>query len=319
MKRYFLPVLVLAMSLLSFSAYAQKPGEIVFSTQMIDPANPASLTNSFKAGDPIYSVAFVKDSFLKLGKRPDAKQLQIEVFVYELKPPLYSYQQPQEVQLTFSNLWLSGSSMQNKYLLVDIAPKPDKMTAYGTTDITYKKFGKKFDGPVNYTEALGTLEGGNHTLIVKIKCYYEVVAEGTLTIDGSDYSAYATLSEALNAAAGGILTQNAAMPKAAMTDKKLEAEMITALKGSQTFKSRMEGQVLKLVITDPEWYIRRHAISGAILHRYIRAAVAIKDKSGKCTVWPNVTFQQDYIGNKFQKSRFDGVGDPYEIPCGNVK
>jgi hypothetical protein len=320
MKRYFRLALVLvAMVLLPLSAYAQKAGQIVFSSQMIDPANPTNLTKSFKAGDAIYSVAYVQDNFLKLCNSPNAKKLETGFFIYEVKPPLYSYQEPQESQIAYSTVWLSGGTMQNKSLPLDIAPKPDKMTAYGNPEITYTKFGKNFEGPVGYTEALAKLESGKHTLRVRYQCNYQVVAEGEITIDGSDYSSYAQLSEAINAAAGSIQTKNAGMPKVAMTDKKLEAEMITALKNSQTFKSRMEGQILKLIITDPEWYIRRHEISGAILHRYIRAAVAIKDKSGKCTVWPNVTFQQDYIGNKFQKSRFDGVGDPYEIPCENVK
>ena len=104
-----------------------------------------------------------------------------------------------------------------------------------------------------------------------------------------------------------------------MSDKALEAEMISALKASQTFKDRMQGTIVKFVIVDPEWYIRRHELTGAILHRYIRGAAAIKNSSGKCTVWPLITFQQDYVGNKFQKSRFDGLGDPFPIPCENIK
>ncbi|MCJ7484252.1 MAG: hypothetical protein MUO31_14965, partial [Thermodesulfovibrionales bacterium] len=57
---------------------------------------------------------------------------------------------------------------------------------------------------------------------------------------------------------------------------------------------------------------------GIILHRYIRAAIAVKNSDGTCTVWPLVTFQQDYVGDKFQKTRFDGVGNPYKIPCEHV-
>jgi hypothetical protein len=73
-----------------------------------------------------------------------------------------------------------------------------------------------------------------------------------------------------------------------------------------------------VVIIDPDWTVRRHEISGVILHRYIRATIAVKNSDGTCTVWQLVTFQQDYEGNKFQKTRFDGVGDPYTIPCENV-
>ena len=64
--------------------------------------------------------------------------------------------------------------------------------------------------------------------------------------------------------------------------------------------------------------IRWHEISGAILHRYIRAAMAVKNSDGSCTLWNLVTFQQDYVSDAFQKTRFDGVGDPVKIPCENV-
>jgi len=103
-----------------------------------------------------------------------------------------------------------------------------------------------------------------------------------------------------------------------MNDNKLEAEMIAVLKNSQTYKERIKGQVIKLVIIDPDWMIRRNEITGIILHRYIRATVAVKNDDGTCTVWQLITFQQDYVGNKFGKTKFDGVGDPYKIPCENI-
>ena len=57
---------------------------------------------------------------------------------------------------------------------------------------------------------------------------------------------------------------------------------------------------------------------GPIAERFCRAAIAVKNSDGTCTVWQNVTFQQDYVGNKFQKTRFDGIGDPFKIPCENL-
>jgi hypothetical protein len=109
------------------------------------------------------------------------------------------------------------------------------------------------------------------------------------------------------------------MPKAAQTDKSLEADMERAFKASQTYKDRVKGEVLRVVIIDPDWMIRRNAITGIILHRYIRAAIAVKNDDGTCTVWQLVTFQQDYVSNKFQATRFDGIGDPFTIPCENVQ
>jgi hypothetical protein len=321
MSRYSLAVVLLVVlaMLLPTLAEAQKPGEIVFAKNMINPASPAGLTTEFKAGDPIYAVAYVPSSFAKLAKAPDAKKLDIEVFLFNIQKPKYDYQEPQEMQLSFSNVKISGNAIQQTYLPVDIVPVPGKMTAYGSAEISYAKFGQKFDGPVRFAEDLSKLEGGKQTIKVTVKCNYEVVAEGKFTIEGSDFSGYAQQSVDVNKAASGIQTASATMPKAAKSDKGLEAEMISALKASQTYKDRMQGQIMKLVIIDADWYIRRHELTGVILHRYIRAAVAIKDASGKCTVWQNVTFQQDYVSNKFQRTRFDGVGDPYAIPCENIK
>ena len=106
MSRCALVVALLVVLALLFPtlAEAQKPGEIVFSTSMINPASPAGLTNAFKAGDPIYAVAFVPSSFGKLAKDPDAKKLDIEVFLYNIQKPKYDYQEPQEMQLSFSTL-----------------------------------------------------------------------------------------------------------------------------------------------------------------------------------------------------------------------
>ncbi|MFW6129369.1 MAG: hypothetical protein ACOC6P_03900 [Candidatus Aminicenantaceae bacterium] len=66
------------------------------------------------------------------------------------------------------------------------------------------------------------------------------------------------------------------------------------------------------------WIIRRNKVTGVILHRYIRTDIAVKNSDGSCTLWKLVTFQQDYAGNKFQKTKFDGIGDPVKIPCENV-
>lgn len=302
---------------LSINIYPQKPGEIIFSNKLIDPLNPSNLKTQFESGENIYAVAYFPKDIITLSNQDEPKMINVEVFLYELKPPLYSYQQPQDIQMEFSNLQVSGDAMNNKYLMVDIAPNPEQITAYGSKDLFYKKFGKEFYGPVKYAQAIAKLDGGEHTIIVRININYEVAAEGRFTIKGDDFSVYKTLAKQLNESADNLKTKDALIPKPAMTDKKLEAEMIAALKNSQTYRDRIKGEVIRLVITDPDWYIRRNEFTGVILHRYIRATIAVKNADGTCTVWP-LTFQQDYVSNKFQKTKFDGVGDPYKIPCENV-
>jgi hypothetical protein len=313
-----LSVLFFLTCLLCLNASAQTAGEIVFSTQAIDPANPVGLTDQFAAGQNIHSVAYFEKSLLGLIGKDTATKATVEIFLYELQAPLYDYQEPSEVQLETSTLVISGDSLQNDFLPVDIVPGTEAMTAYGHPDFTYKKFGPKFDGPVKFAERLAKLEPGEHIIVVKVNCNYNFVATGTFTLSGDDFAVFNTKAQELNEAASGLKTQDTVMPKSAMSDPTLEKEMIAAFVGSQTYKDRIGGDVIRIVIIDPDWMIRRHDISGIILHRYIRAAIAVKNGDGSCTLWNLVTFQQDYVSDAFQKTNFDGVGDPVKIPCENV-
>ncbi|HNR69703.1 MAG TPA: hypothetical protein PKN24_16780 [bacterium] len=318
MRHTSFPVFLMVLALVSMNLFAQKSGEIVFAKKMIDVNNPAGLTDQFKAGDRIYAVAFLEKSLLEMSGKQSAKSVSVEVFLYELQAPLYDYQQPSEVQLETGALTVSGNALQKKVLPLDIVPGTNDLTAYGNDELAYKKFGPKFAGPVKFAERLSKLEAGEHTIIVKLNCNYNFVAEGKFVISGDDFSVYQQAADELNDFADGAKIKSAAMPKAALADKKLEAEMIAAFKASQTYQDRVKGQILRVVIIDRDWMIRRNQLTGVILHRYIRAAIAVKNSDGTCTVWQNVTFQQDYVGNQFQKTRFDGIGDPFKIPCENV-
>lgn len=303
----------------ALAAASPNTGEIVFSKSVIDPTNPAGLVDQFEAGDHIHAVAYFNKSILGLEGKESATKVIVEVFLYELKAPLYDYQDPSEVQLEFGSLTLTGAALKNNFLVVDIVPEPGTMTAYGNPDFKYKKFGDKFDGPVKYAERLSKLEPGEHEIIVKVRCNYDFPAEGRFILSGDDYTAFQAKAKDLNAAAAGLKTKDTVMPKAVKTDKTLEDQMVAAFIGSQTYQDRIKGEVLRIVIIDPDWMIRRHPVSGIILHRYIRAGIAVKNDDGTCTLWQLVTFQEDYVSGKYQPLRFDGVGDPLKIPCGNVQ
>jgi len=303
--------------MLTFAVFPQEAGTIIFSKTMINPSSPTDLTTDFKAGDNIYAVAYVKQNLVDMFNNENPKKMDAEVTLYDVVAPLYSYQQPSEMQMEFSIMWIYGDAMSKKYLPIDIVPDKNSMTAY-TEEYQYEKFGDKFYGPVKFALALAKLKPGKHEILVKFKFNYKFVAEGKFTIDGTDFSVYKPISKELNTAADVNKTKKAEFPKPLMTDKKLETDMISVFKNSATYKDRIKGDVLKLSITDADWYLRRNEVTGIILHRYIRASIATKEKDGTCTVWPTV-FQQDYIGNKFDKTKFDGVGDPYKIPCENIK
>jgi len=304
--------------LMAPGAIAQDAGQIVFSTTPIDAASPGGLTDTIASGQPIYAVAILEKPLPALAGKTSASKVPVEIFLYELKAPLYDYQEPSEAQLETASLTVSGAALQDAHLPVDIVPVPDAMTAYGSPDLTYRKFGPEFAGPVKFAKRLGQLEPGEHEIIVRVKCNYQDVAEGRFTLKGDDYSSYAAQAGQINDAATGAKTRSTTMPAPAMSDPALEKEMIAAFTASQTYRDRIGGEVQRIVIIDPDWTIRRNQLTGAILHRYIRAHIAVKNDDGTCTLWQLVTFQQDYVGGAFQATKFDGVGDPVPIPCANV-
>jgi hypothetical protein len=318
MKLNSFAIILIILFSVSMNAMAQESGKIVFSKSIINPSSPNALITEFKSGDNIYSVAFFDKSIKELSGSANKSKVIMETFIYELKQPLYDYQEPSEVQLETGSLTVSGAALENNYLTLDIIPAEDNMTAYGTSDLVYKKFGPKYDGPVKFAERFSKLDPGEHEIIVKVKCNYDVVAEGKFIIKGDDFTSYQNISKAINEAASNIKTQKTVMPKSARSDEKLESEMLEAFTNSQTYKDRVKGKVLKIVIIDPDWMTRRHPVTGIILHRYIRAAIAVKNSDDSCTLWNLVTFQQDYASNAFQKTKFDGIGDPVAIPCENV-
>jgi len=304
---------------MSMEAQSQNQGEIIFSKKMPESNKVTSPVKSFTAGDAIYSVAYLPKTVQELFNAKPESKVQVEVYIYKVVPPLYDYQQPSEEQLVFANMWVSGKALQNNYLVIDIVPEPDKTTAYGSAEIIYKEFGKKYEGPVAFAESLATLQPGKHSLNIVVNCNYEPVAKGSIEIEGTDFSIYAQKAVAINQAAASAGLKNAIFPKALMTNAATESQMITALKNSNDWKTGfIDGtEVLKIAIADADWYIRRHEISGAILHRYIRAAIAYKTKDNLCA-YRLITFQEDYVGDKFQPLKYDGAGDKILMDCGNL-
>jgi len=304
---------------MSMEVLSQNQGEIIFSKKMVEANKVSSPVKSFKAGDAIYSVAYLSKTVQELFNAKPESKVQVEVFIYKVVPPLYDYQQPGEEQLVFANMWVSGKALQNNYLVIDIVPEPDKTTAYGSSEITYKEFGKKFEGPVAFAESMATLQPGKHLLNFVVNCNYEPVAKGSIEIEGSDYGIYAQKAIAINQAAAAAGTKNALFPKALMSNSTTESQMITALKNSNDWKTGfIDGtEVLKIAIADADWYIRHHEVSGAILHRYIRAAIAYKTKDNRCA-YRLITYQEDYTDGKFQAMKYDGAGDQVMLDCGNL-
>lgn len=310
---------VLVLFAFSRNISAQNAGKIIFSATPIHANQPASPGTLFQSGDKIYAVAHlpqpVKDLY------PNAlpnEKLQVEIYIYEVTPPLYDYQSPMETQLSYAAMTIDGSMKVNKHLVIDIVPDPQNTSAYGNPEIMYKKFGKKYEGPVDFANALARLAPGKHQIKVVVHCYYNPVAEGVFTITGDDFSQYEALANQINETALNAGAASAQFPHAVVADAARESRMVAAFKNSNDWKSGfIDGtEVLKTAITY-DWEIRRHEISGVILHRYCIAAMAVKTKSGGCAYY-KVTFQEDYTGSSFQPLRYDGAGDKVLMDCKNL-
>lgn len=293
------------------------PETVVFSQLPIDHHNPQSLSNDFKAGDNIYALAKLPASIIELTKNSSPE---VVVFIYHIKPPQYSYLEESEEQLVYGTIRVAGDALLNDYINFEIAPNPENSISYGNPNYTYKPWGKKYTGPVEYTESLSGLESGTHKFKILLRCRDAEVAAGVFKISGDNFQDYLKLSNDLNILAHSAGAKSAEFPKSAKSDTNLEKQMIAALKKSNDWaKGRFEnGEVIKIVIVDSDWHIRRHQISGAILHRYIRAAVGLKYKDGTCAYY-QITYQEDYISNKFQPLKYDGAGDKHVISCVNIK
>jgi hypothetical protein len=312
-------ILLITIIVLSTTVKAQAPGNIQFSKTGVTLNKIEAPVNQFSAGDPIYCIAYLPASIQKLYNAKPESKVEVEIFIYTIKPPLYDYQQPQEEQLVTASMWVSGTSLQNNYLIIDIVPEPDKTTAYGNPEISYKKFGDKYDGPVAFAENLAKLPAGKNTIKVVVNCKYEETASGTYTIEGNNFEVYASKSAELNKIAASAGAKSAQFPESKLKDAATESKMIAALKNSNHWKTGFIGgtEILRIAIADNDWIIRRNEISGAILHRYIRAYIAFKTKENTCA-YRMITFQEDYVGGKFQALKYDGAADKVAIVCENL-
>ena len=276
---------------------------MVFSTSPIDPAEPANLTTSFAAGDPIYALVRLGESFQNLAE-PDADEPPTRVMV-EVKTYVDG-----SYEASF-NIALRNDAAAGRTLALDIAPEPENLTAFDNPDVEVGKTFDVYDGPIQFTKTLMELTPGQHTIRVEVY-HYGVWAEADFVIEGEDYAVYGERRDGLLEE----ITKSFTMPEPKMVDADLEAEMLEALKSANA--EVWQNDILRIVIIDADWYLERHEISGIILFRYIRANVAVKDKGGVCWRYDLVTFKQDYVGEEFGPTKFSGVGDRKEIPEENV-
>jgi hypothetical protein len=102
------------------------------------------------------------------------------------------------------------------------------------------------------------------------------------------------------------------MPAARTTNPAMEAEFRKAFEGTGWGEN-----IMKINLLDTDWHIERNELTGVILSRYQTAAIAAKQKTGRCMLY-TFSIKQEYNGSGYGSSRRDSHGSN-EISCENVK
>jgi hypothetical protein len=305
MPKRFASSFLLTAAFTCFAGEALGAGKIVFSKSPIDLKSPAVQASGFKAGDPIYG-AIILDAPIK-------RLCGSKASIYATKETIEIKYYVDEQYVDSGIVTAKGPFFSDSTAIpLDVAPEPARMTAYKEPNLEYHKFGQNYDGAMNFSTSLGGLSGGAHTFRIELSTCGSTIAQGSFRIEGASYASYTELVPALRSEE----TKGVGMSAPRKVDPALTAAMLKAMQSSSS--TAWKDQILRVVIVDPDWFIERHPISGAILFRYIRAEVAVKAGDGKCSFYRLCTFKQDYIGGKFAATYSDGHGDRQPLPCENV-
>ncbi len=269
-------------------------GAVLFAKHPIDPANPQNLTDAFNAGDAIYALIQSQKSFEEIFK---TGWIRIDVTI-DGKP----------IHAQFIKLH-QPDDRARKTLAFEIAPAPDKMTAYSNPDIEYgvSKANLK-QGPQEMCLHLSKLAPGQHIVSLVVKHYGKIYAQGQFTLEGDDYQFYADLHQKAQAA----MAKSVHLPRARMENPELEGSMRDLLQKAGW------SDIHRLNIVDKNWWLDR--ISGGdspIKSRRIDAAVLAKDDQGY--YYKKVRFQQDrLITGDWSKLYIVHTFDRVHVPEENI-
>jgi hypothetical protein len=263
------------------SFHKENAGKIVFSSSPIQAGkeNPSAMRTSFTAADNIYGMMYFKGTFKEVTRQNNTGV--IEMWVDDTKNTDYNFK-------------LDGEKREQTWLSSEIIPDP----AISTTR-----------GAAIFTKAIAELSPRKHTIKIFCRDDYNVpIAEGEFTLDCSTgLERVAAVNKKLEEKK----VDAALVPNAGMRDAGLEKSMVDACRD-------WPETPVKAIITDGDWTIDRHPISGAILSRTINATVLFKLKDGTCKAF-KLSFRQPYKGKSYGKTERYGVGDSFLISCEKVK
>jgi hypothetical protein len=265
----------------SGSFHKDNTGKIVFSKNLITAGQetPAAMSTAFTANDNIYGMMYFKSTFKEI--TAGYSYGWTKLFVDGNEKASYDFKLPEDKA---ANAWLRS----------EIIPDP----ALSTTR-----------GAAIFTKAISELSPRRHAIRVQtLDNSMNVLAEGEFQLDCS--GGLDRVVE-VNKQLGNKSLSAVSLPAPAMRNPTIENECIAALKD-------WPETPLKVIITDSDWTIQRHPVSGAIVSRIINTTVAMKKQDGNCRMF-QISFEQPYSGKKYGKARQYGVGDSADIQCDKVK
>lgn len=260
---------------------------VVFATTQVDadPAKATGLQTRFTCADPIYGRLFLATD---LRKFLDGSPLKRRVL-------LDGDQAVCEFSETGPKELLEQTSVP-----VFVVPEPGATSHRAWTACA--------------RQLAAALKPGSHKVRVRYPAGRAV--EATFELECTE-ATLATLRERAEAAyAADKAAEKAAreMPAAAMTDAALEKDFLDAF-ASQ----KWDGTALKAVITDKEWNVVKNELTGAIIRRWLGAAVGYKLPDGNCKL-RSISIEQVWDGLAYGTSRFSGQGiEQHDIDCAKVK
>ena len=276
---------------LALALPAAAVGTVVFSTKPIDPAAPAGLTRSFKAGERIYALMRWEKPLAEVYPGKDQVMLRLEI---DGQPVHYQY-------VTFR----SPALMKARSLRVDVAPDAALMTAYKDPGLEWGAGQANLRvGPEAYTYFLGKLSVGRHTVVLRDFDFGSSQSTGSFTVEGSDFASYGRLHEEMKVA----VAASASFPESKMRNASLDAEMKKLLENAGWRGIR------RFAIVDKDWWIDR--ISGGdspVESRHIAAAAEACDAGG-CYYKVCTFHQRSLLGGGFGRLELTHQGDRKPLP-----
>lgn len=241
--------------------HGQNAGKLLFSSQLMvhNKESQGQLKTSFKAGEPIYAMAYLDGNIKDFTYAGPG--LVLEVYVDG------NY----KTDHRFSASKLSPEQM---FVDIEILPDPSKT---------------RHEGPESYAKGLMSISPRKHQIEIRLVAGLSgVIGVGKFELDASAGTAPIRVLhekyQAFNAA-------NVCLQASNRNDPALEKNMVAAFKATG-----WEQKPVKATIFDANWRIVKHSVTGRILYRAIRGELTAQSPKGYCLLY-FMDYMQEYKGN----------------------